>query len=177
MITGMTISDASFGMYKKTKEQLKGKKGLNPKKIKDVYNKHHNFIENYLPQEFEPKVNNRWLLTFPPDLGISQWFVKSTTRPMYPFDMNNIFHVQLYDPVWDSTTDKLITFLEGQKRGFKVKFEMLDPTGVVVEKWIYKGCKILKVHWGDLDYKDNNPVNITLVISSNEIKHKKIKHK
>ena len=33
-----------------------------------------------------------------------------------------------------------------------VELEMLDPTGVVVEKWILQGCFITTLNFGDLDY-------------------------
>jgi hypothetical protein len=32
---------------------------------------------------------------------------------------------------------------------------MLDPTGVVVEKWILEGTLITKVAWGNVAYSDD----------------------
>src|ERR1035437_7106796 len=34
-----------------------------------------------MPLPYEPKKKNRWLITFPADLGIQQWWLKSASRP------------------------------------------------------------------------------------------------
>ena len=34
-----------------------------------------------MPLPYEPKKKNRWLITFPADLGIQQWWLSSASRP------------------------------------------------------------------------------------------------
>ena len=34
-----------------------------------------------MPVPYEPKRTNRFILTFPSDLGINEWYVESTSRP------------------------------------------------------------------------------------------------
>jgi hypothetical protein len=34
-----------------------------------------------MPFQYEPKRKNRWLITFPADLGIQQWWLSSASRP------------------------------------------------------------------------------------------------
>ena len=36
-------------------------------------------MKMHLP--YEPKKKNRWLITFPADLGIQQWWLSSASRP------------------------------------------------------------------------------------------------
>ena len=38
---------------------------------------------------------------------------------------------------------------------------MLDPTGVVVEKWIIQGCFLTSLNFGDLDYNNDALAQIT----------------
>ncbi len=34
-----------------------------------------------MPVPYEPKKKNRWLLRFPADLGIQEWWLASASRP------------------------------------------------------------------------------------------------
>jgi hypothetical protein len=38
--------------------------------------------------------------------------------------------------------------------------ELLDPTGVVVEKWLLEGCFLTDLNFGDLDYNRDDLANI-----------------
>jgi hypothetical protein len=50
----------------------------------------------------------------------------------------------------------------GYAAGYKkdVELEMLDPTGVVVEKWILQGTFLSNLNFGDLDYKNDELATI-----------------
>lgn len=161
--------DAAAEMYKNTLKQVKeGKQRKLIKDLKGTYlNQHHK--ENILSPDVEYQRINRWTLNFPKKFNISPWFIKSVIRPSYPFDGD--FNVEIYEGVYEP--NGLIEFLKiQQKDGFKLKLELLDPTGVVIEKWVIKNCFIKAVHWCPLNYKDDGPTTITLCLSYEKIKFK-----
>ena len=45
-----------------------------------------------------------------------------------------------------------------------VELEMLDPTGVVVQKWILQGTQINDADFGGLDYTSSDLADITLTL-------------
>jgi hypothetical protein len=51
----------------------------------------------------------------------------------------------------------------GYAAGYKknVDLEMLDPTGVVVEKWILEGCFLTSADFGALGYSDDKLATIS----------------
>jgi hypothetical protein len=51
----------------------------------------------------------------------------------------------------------------GYAAGYKknVDLEMLDPTGVVVEKWILEGAFMTSVNFGSLSYSQDALADIT----------------
>jgi hypothetical protein len=55
---------------------------------------------------------------------------------------------------WVRLHAESVTGRMGYAAGYKkdVDLEMLDPTGVAVEKWILQGCLITKASFGDLGY-------------------------
>jgi hypothetical protein len=64
---------------------------------------------------------------------------------------------------WFRLHAESVTGRMGYAAGYKqqVELEMLDPTGVVVEKWILEGCFITDLNFGDLDYSRDDIANIT----------------
>jgi hypothetical protein len=54
----------------------------------------------------------------------------------------------------------------GYAAGYKkdIELEMLDPTGVVVEKWILQGTFITNADFGSLEYSDDEIADITVTL-------------
>jgi len=54
----------------------------------------------------------------------------------------------------------------GYAAGYKkdIELEMLDPTGVVVEKWILQGTFMTNVDFGSLEYSDDEIADITATL-------------
>jgi hypothetical protein len=134
-----------------------------------------------MPIPYEPKRMNRFILTFPSELGINEWYVESTSRPKItigstaiPF-LNTEFYVAgrytwntisvtFRDPIGPSAAQALMEWVRlhaesvtgrmGYAAGYKkdVTLQLLDPTGVVVEKWILKGVFLTDVDFQGLDY-------------------------
>ena len=146
-----------------------------------------------MPLNYEPLRKNRWLLRFPADLGIQEWWCKSAKRPSIKQEGKEIpfintstwvvgryvweeMQVTLRDPIgpsasqavmeWVRLHSESVTGRQGYAAGYKrdVELEMLDPTGVVVSKWILKNAFVTSADFGDLDYSQDDLAEITLQI-------------
>jgi len=142
-----------------------------------------------MPLTYEPKKKNRFILTFPSPLGINSWYVTSTTRPKIkigeveiPFLNTSTYvagrfnwesmDVTFLDPIGPSAAQALMEWVRlhaesitgrmGYAAGYKrdLTLEMLDPTGVAVEKWILQGVFLTGVDMDSLDYSDEKIVTV-----------------
>jgi hypothetical protein len=142
-----------------------------------------------MPIPYEPKRQNRFILRFPSSLGINEWFVESTKRPSIKIASTEIqflntstyvagrfnwdeMTVKFRDPIGPSASQALMEWFRlhaesvtgrmGYAAGYKkdIDLEMLDPTGVVVEKWLLEGCFLTDLNFGELDYSRDDLANI-----------------
>lgn len=146
-----------------------------------------------MPLNYEPLKKNRWLFRFPSDLGIQEWWMTSASRPSItqkdveiPFLNTSTYvlgrytwetiEVNLRDPIGPSATQAVmewvrlhsesVTGRQGYAAGYKrdVEIEMLDPTGVTVQKWVLKNCMVTNVNFGDLNYDSDDLANISMTL-------------
>ncbi len=146
-----------------------------------------------MPIPYEPKRNNRWILRFPSSLGINEWYVESTSRPKLkinsvaiPFLNTEVYvagkfnweslPVTFRDPIGPSATQAIMEWLRtcaesvtgrmGYAAGYKknVDLEMLDPTGVVVEKWLLQDTFLTDVNFNQLSYSQDGLATITATL-------------
>ena len=146
-----------------------------------------------MPIPYEPKRQNRFILRFPSTLGINEWFVESTSRPHItinpveiPFLNTSTFvagrfnwqtiNVTFRDPIGPSASQALMEWVRlhaesvtgrmGYAAGYKkdIDLEMLDPTGVVVEKWILYGTFLTDVNFNTLAYTADAIATITATL-------------
>lgn len=139
-----------------------------------------NFL-NKMPLPYEVKKENRWLIRFPSALGLNEWYFQSAARPKITIDEVEIpflntstfvagrfkwdaMKLELRDPIGPSASQAMMEWVRlhaesvtgrmGYAAGYKkdVELEMLDPTGVVIEKWILQGAFITDVDFGALKY-------------------------
>lgn len=144
-----------------------------------------------MPITYEPKRKNRWLFRFPDELGIQEWWLASGARPSIeqneveiPFLNTSTWVIGrfvwapidlvLRDPIgpsasqavmeWVRLHSESITGRQGYAAGYKklVEVEMLDPTGVVVEKWQLVGTMATTVNFGSLAMDDDALADITM---------------
>ena len=142
-----------------------------------------------MPIPYEPKKQNRFILRFPTDLGINEWFVQTASRPKITITANTIkflntetyvagsfnwgdITVKMLDPIGPSSTQAVMEWVRlvaesvtgrmGYAAGYKkdVDIEMLDPTGVVVEKWIMYGTFMTDVNFNQLAYNQDGLATI-----------------
>jgi hypothetical protein len=146
-----------------------------------------------MPIQYEPKRKNRFILSFDSSLGINSWYVESASRPKITIGSKEIkflntetyvagqfkwdpITVKLRDPIGPSAAQAVMEWVRlhaesvtgrmGYAAGYKknVDLEMLDPTGVAVEKWILVGCQITSAGFGDLGYTGDDLANIDMTI-------------
>jgi hypothetical protein len=142
-----------------------------------------------MPLQYEPKRQNRFILSFPNSLGINSWYVESTTRPKIkiaevpiPFLNTETYvagkfnwepmDVTFRDPIGPSASQALMEWVRlhaesvtgrmGYAAGYKkdLTLEMLDPTGVAVEKWLLIGTFLTGVDFDSLSYDSDKLVTV-----------------
>ncbi len=146
-----------------------------------------------MPIPYEPKRENRWVLRFPSSLGLNEWYVSTTSRPKLtiksvPIDFLNtktyvagIFEwqelpVSFLDPIGPSASQAVMEWIRlcaesvtgrmGYAAGYKknIDLELLDPTGVVVEKWILEGTFLSDVNFDSLAYNTDALATISATL-------------
>lgn len=147
-------------------------------------------VTDMLPQKFEAKKKNRFLLAIE---GIDAYIVKTGQRPTFTTDeieipfMNSrryvagltkfeTMTVTLHDPIAPSGAQQVMEWLrlhfesvsgragyaDFYKRDIQIK--MVDPIGTVIELWDIKGAFITSCAFGDLGYDSGDLAEISLVI-------------
>lgn len=146
-----------------------------------------------MPIEYEPLRKNRFLLRFPADLGIQEWWVSSTSRPSInignteiPFLNTSTYvagrykweaiNISLRDPIGPSASQAVMEWVRLHaesptgRMGYAVAYkrdlvlDMLDPTGTSVSQWILKNCQITDVKFGELGYDSDDLASIELTV-------------
>ena len=142
-----------------------------------------------MPFQYEPKKSNRFILSFPSSLGINSWYVEKASRPSIKIDTKEIkflntqtyvagffnwesIAVTLRDPIGPSASQAVMEWVRlhaesvtgrmGYAAGYKkdVDLEMLDPTGVAVEKWILQGVFLTNVDFDSLSYSEDGLITV-----------------
>jgi hypothetical protein len=146
-----------------------------------------------MPIPYEPKRQNRFILRFPSTLGINEWFVETAARPHLTIAATEIqflntstyvagrftwgmINVKFRDPIGPSASQALMEWVRlcaesvtgrmGYAAGYKknIDLEMLDPTGVVVEKWVLEGAWLQDINFDGLSYSQDQLASITTQI-------------
>ena len=146
-----------------------------------------------MPLEYEPLRKNRFLLRFPSDLVIQEWWVSNASRPTITMGETEIpflntstwvvgryvweqISVTLRDPIGPSASQAVMEWVRlasesvSGRQGYAVAYkrdlvlEMLDPTGTAVSQWIIKNAMPVTVNFGDLAYDDDGLATIEITI-------------
>jgi hypothetical protein len=139
---------------------------------------------------FEPKLKNRFIMQID---GINAYLIRAMNRPSIESEdvqlehMNTTRYVKgksrwqpleitLYDAIVPSAAQQVIEWIrlghesvtgrDGYSDFYKkdVTFNLLGPVGDVVEEWELKGTFIQSANFGDLNFGDTEPVEITLTL-------------
>lgn len=108
---------------------------------------------------YEPKKKNRFIVTIVNEhVDIASWTTHKANKPIYSFETSSWedITIELVDPIGPSTSEKVYEqiVLKHKNCGineYSLRFDMIDPVGVVVESWIVLG-KFLNVDFGMMDY-------------------------
>ncbi len=148
-----------------------------------------------MPINYEPKKQNRFIFSFPSNMGIQSWFVVSSKRPNITIDEVEIpflntstwvsgrfrwetMDITFRDPIGPSATQAIMEWVRlhaesvtgrmGYAAGYKknVTLEMLDPTGVVIERWKLVNTMMTNADFGTLDYNSGDLADITVTLRS-----------
>ena len=140
---------------------------------------------------FEPKVKNRYIWYID---GVPSFLVKAASRPSVQFETITLDHINvkrylkgkaawqpieltLYDPIvpsgaqsvieWIRLSHESVTGRDGYADFYKkdVTFNMLGPTGDIVEEWQLKGSYISQANWNTLEYQSNEVADITIQLT------------
>ena len=147
-------------------------------------------VSSLLPNRFEPKRANRWILQIE---GIDAFLLKSAARPTItteaieiPF-VNSVRYLAgktrfsemacvLTDAIAPSGAQQVMEWIRlcfesvsgraGYADFYKrdIQLKMVDPVGTVIELWDIKGAFLLSAGFGELTYDDQKAVEITLSI-------------
>jgi hypothetical protein len=145
------------------------------------------------PVTYELLRKNRFLLRFPSDLGIQEWWVLGCSRPgitqnsvEIPFMNTSNYvigrynweeiNVTLRDPIGPSASQAVMEWVRLHsesatgRQGYAIAYkrdlilEMLDPTGTAVSQWIIKEAMITSAKFSELDYSGDDVATIDLTL-------------
>lgn len=134
-----------------------------------------------MPLEYEPLKENRFLVRFPSDLGIQEWWVETAGSPGITINATDInflntkttvagkyswdeISIQFRSPIGPSASQALMEWVRlcaesvTGRMGYAVAYkrdlviELLDPTGVAVNQWILKNCWMKSTKGSGLTY-------------------------
>ena len=147
--------------------------GLDEQRMSDAWTRYH-----FIGLPYEPKRINRFLVTFPEEFGLQQWVNYSASRPSMYFKTKKFLgftyskkikwepiELNFRDPIGPSTSQALyILIRENGLKPFNFKLELLDPTGVVVERWDIMNTTIKSIDFGHLSMDENEIANCKMVV-------------
>lgn len=139
---------------------------------------------------FEPKMQNRFIMYMD---GLPAYVIKGMQRPRLTQEARALNHINvqtyvkgrtvwgavqmtLHDPIvpsaaqsvmeWVRLHHESVTGRDGYADFYKkdLTFNVLGPVGDKVEEWILKGCQITEANFGDMNWDEDQPMNITLTI-------------
>lgn len=150
-------------------------------------------VADMLPNKFEPKRKNRFVLAIE---GIDSFLIQDVNRPDFKMGMKKIdfinsyrkvangkgewadLSVKLHDPIapsgaqqvmeWVRTHYESVSGRAGYADFYKrdIQIKVLDPVGTVIELWDIKGAFLTNVGFDSLSYtSDGELLTISLSIS------------
>jgi hypothetical protein len=122
----------------------------------------------------EPKRQNRFLVNMPEEFGIQQWVIRRASRPSTHIVRNELYGcvveydpmvLVFNDPIGPSVAQRLnIILRERPGEQFDFSIDLLDPTGVIIEQWIFTNCYFEAMDFGPLDMSSNEMVTCAVTI-------------
>ena len=143
-----------------------------------------------LPNKFEPKKKNRWILALE---GIDSFLIKTAARPSISIESQPISYMNskrfvaglatfetlsltLHDPIapsgsqqvmeWVRTHFESVSGRAGYADFYKrdCQLKLVDPVGTVIELWDIKGAFLTSAGFGDVSYEDGGMMEVALTL-------------
>jgi hypothetical protein len=145
------------------------------------------------PVDYEPVLQNRFIVEFPTDLNIEYWQVQTVTRPKIEINPVEIpfvntsnwvagrykwstIELELIQHIGPSSSQKMMDWVRlhaesqtgrmGYAFGYKkdLVLHSIDPTGVSVERWRLIQCMITNADFGSNDYGQDEVQKIKVTL-------------
>jgi hypothetical protein len=135
------------------------------------------YANNSTKEFLDVKTNNRFLVLFPDNFGVTPIHVKSVTRPSLVMKRKLIGSkieispvvVELIDLIQENfkLNVKLNDILKEHKR-FNLTIQTVNPKGLVIEEMKLSDCFISELNFSPLSYSDDNLSVTTITIIPND---------
>lgn len=115
--------------------------------------------------QYEPKRKNTFMVIFPDSFEIESWKINNLKGPVYNMKIRKWeeITIEFKDPVGPSTSKSLYKIIEQGIDEISFTIEMLNPTGIVVEKWKILGF-IDKINFDELNYSIDDSLKPTMTV-------------
>ena len=122
----------------------------------------------------EPKRSTLFVVEFPQEFGIYPWVVQSVTKPRREGKRWENIDIRLIDIIGPSTSQRIMDMIQTceQRQSFLqrllgeslfyMSINILDPTGVEIERWNISVKEIVSVDFGELTYGSKDVQTIKL---------------
>lgn len=135
------------------------------------------YANNSTKEFLDVKTNNRFLVLFPDNFGVTPIHVKSVTRPSLVMKRKLIGSkieispvvVELIDLIQENfkLNVKLNEILKEVKK-FNLTIQTVNPKGLVIEEMKLSDCFISEINFSPLSYDDDNLSVTTITVNPND---------
>lgn len=120
---------------------------------------------------------NRFLIKFPKEINISEWWIEKVTKHPILFDNKSSKKISITFREYDYCGDvvfykKIKQFNNLDKRDRNIVFEDLDTTGYAVNREYFINCKAKEIRFNTCDYKNNKIKTCVVVFEYDDIINK-----
>jgi len=133
---------------------------------KNINTEQNDFMVNY-----EMKKNASFFVEFPEQFNIREWSLIKINKPKFKNGKWENIKMVFVDPIGPSTSESLfevIRYLKEKDRKnefflFNIAINSLDPTGVVIERWVINVADVY-IDFGDLNYKNDKIQKVRMIV-------------
>ena len=117
------------------------------------------FIVKTQMEPWEPKLQNRHIVTFPEIYNIPDWSIKSINLPTITNTNCGNIILEIYDPIQPSIKQACMELLVEDKLNdtFELNVVILGSARDVVEKWQFTIKEIVSINFGNFDFNKDEP--------------------
>lgn len=131
--------------------------------------------------DFEPERLNRFLVRFPSELDIQEWWMVSFKKPLYYFKTKTYSNIEFnMKAAYSSNSEDWHPYMKDSEviKNFEkyndmnceyVDFDELDATGKCISKIRYSNPKFISIRFDEYNYANDNSKGYTLEMSFDDI--------